>query len=155
LKTMALAPVSAVLLEMTSAAPKLLVIALIIIVARYLLRVVRFAFQSIKRGEVKFSTFDPEWSDPTYHIARVLIIALAVVVAYPYVPGSESPAFKGLTIFVGVLFSLGSSSLLANLIAGYTMTYRRAFHVGDRIKIGDVMGDVTQVRLMVTHLRSV
>jgi len=78
-----------------------------------------------------------------------------VVVCFPYVPGSESPAFRGVTIFIGVLFSLGSSSLLANLIAGYTMTYRRAFHLGDRIKVGDLMGDVTQVGLMVTHLRSV
>ena len=78
-----------------------------------------------------------------------------LVVCYPYIPGSQSPAFKGVTIFIGVLFSLGSSSFLAKLIAGYTMTYRRAFRVGDRIKVADLMGDVTQVGLMVTSLRSV
>jgi small-conductance mechanosensitive channel len=76
------------------------------------------------------------------------------VVAYPYIPGSNTEAFKGVTIFLGVIFSLGSSSVIANVIAGYTMTYRRAFHVGDRVKIGDHIGDVMEVRLLVTHLRT-
>ena len=130
-------------------------IALIVFAAHYTLTIARRGFTAIKQGRFKISGFDPEWSDPTYNIVRVLIIAFAIVVSYPYIPGSESPAFKGITIFIGVLFSLGSSSLLANLIAGYTMTYRRAFRVGDRIRIGDLMGDVTEVGLMVTHLRSV
>jgi len=115
----------------------------------------RYVFTAIKEGKFSVSGFDPDWSDSTYNIVRVLVIAFAVVVSYPYIPGSESPAFKGVTIFIGVLFSLGSSSFLSNLIAGYTMTYRRAFHVGDRIKVGELLGDVTKVGLMVTNLRSV
>jgi small-conductance mechanosensitive channel len=59
------------------------------------------------------------------------------------------------SIFIGVIFSLGSSSFIANLIAGYSMTYRRAFRVGDRIRVGDVTGDVTESGLMVTRLRTV
>ena len=82
------------------------------------------------------------------------MIAFAVVVAYPYIPGSESAAFKGISIFIGVVFSLGSSSVISNVIAGYTMIYRRAFKVGDRVKIGDVVGDVTEMRLQVTRLRT-
>jgi small-conductance mechanosensitive channel len=74
---------------------------------------------------------------------------------YPHVPGSESPAFKGISIFLGVLFSLGSSSAISNIIAGYTMTYRRAFKVGERIKVDDITGDVTDIRLLVTHLRTI
>jgi small-conductance mechanosensitive channel len=61
----------------------------------------------------------------------------------------------GISIFIGVLFSLGSSSAISNIIAGYTMTYRRAFKVGDRIKVEDITGDVTEVRLLVTHLRTI
>ena len=141
--------------ELVSTIPKLLVIALIVIGTRYALKAARYTFSAIKEGKLKVSGFDPEWSDSTYNIVRVLIIAFAVVVSYPYIPGSESPAFKGVTIFIGVLFSLGSSSFLSNLIAGYTMTYRRAFHVGDRIKVGELLGDVTKVGLMVTNLRSV
>ena len=69
------------------------------------------------------------------------IVALALVVAYPYIPGSGSEAFKGISIFIGILFSLGSSSTIANMIAGYTMTYRRAFRLGDRVKISGTMGE--------------
>ena len=75
--------------------------------------------------------------------------------AYPYIPGSRSAAFQSISIFLGVMFSIGSSSFIANIIAGYSMTYRRAFRLGDRIQVGDVFGDVSEIRLQVTHVRSV
>ncbi|MGH7933326.1 MAG: mechanosensitive ion channel family protein [Candidatus Binataceae bacterium] len=153
-RMLTIAPLLLLLGELASTAPKLLLIALIVFAARYVLKMARLAFTAIKEERFKVSGFDPEWSDSTYNIFRVFIIAFAVVVSYPYIPGSETPAFKGVTIFIGVLFSLGSSSFLANLIAGYTMTYRRAFRPGDRIKVGEVIGDVTEVGLMVTRLRS-
>jgi small-conductance mechanosensitive channel len=152
---LAAAPLSILIDKIAKSLPGLLLIGVIVVGARYVLKVAHFAFDLIKQGRLKIAAFDPEWSDSTYNIVRVLVIMFVVIVCYPFFPGSESPAFKGVTIFIGVLFSLGSSSFLANLIAGYTMTYRRAFHTGDRIKIGELMGDVTQVGLMVTHLRSV
>jgi small-conductance mechanosensitive channel len=155
LRSLTLKPVLSLLGQLLSSIPNLIVIALILVATRYLVSFTRFFFSAIRDRRIRLSGFDPDWADSTFKIARVLIIAFALVVCYPYIPGSESPAFKGVTIFLGVLFSLGSSSFLANMIAGYTMTYRRAFHVGDRIKIGDIMGDVSQVRLMVTHLRSI
>jgi small-conductance mechanosensitive channel len=154
LQTLTVVPLSTLADELLAAVPRLLVIFLIVIVARYLIRLARYFFLAIENGSIKLSGFDSEWANPTYNIVRVLIVAFAAMVCYPYIPGSQSAAFKGITIFIGVLFSLGSSSLLSNLIAGYTMTYRRAFHVGDRIQVGDTMGDVTQTGLMVTHLRS-
>jgi small-conductance mechanosensitive channel len=152
---LALVPLFFLMREAAAVVPNLLLIALFVLGARYVLRLARRALTSIKQGRLKIRAFDPEWSDSTYNIVRILVIAFVVIVCYPFIPGSESAAFKGVTIFIGVLFSLGSSSFLANVIAGYTMTYRRAFHVGDRIQVGDLMGDVTQVGLMVTHLRSV
>ena len=98
--------------------------------------------------------FDADWAAPTYKIVRLGIVAFGLIVAYPYIPGSESEAFKGVSLFIGIVFSLGSSSAIANIIAGYMMTYRRAFKVGDRVKIGDAIGDVIQTRLQVTHLKS-
>ena len=151
----AFAPLNLVVSTAIASVPNLLLIAVIVVCARYLLKLAHLAFDSIKHGRIKLSGFDPDWSDSTYNIVRVLIILFVAIVCYPFIPGSQSPAFKGVTIFIGVLFSLGSSSFLANLIAGYMMTYRRAFHVGDRIQVGDLMGDVAQVGLMVTHLRSV
>lgn len=155
LRALTVAPLMVLARESVAAIPRLLVIFVIIAVARHIVRLARYFFSAIESGTIKFSGFEAEWSRPTYNIVRVLIIAFAAMVCYPYIPGSRSEAFKGITIFVGVLFSLGSSSLLANIIAGYTMAYRRAFHVGDRIKVGDLIGDVTEIGLMVTHMRSI
>ena len=135
--------------------PNLIFIAILVGIARYLLKVMRLFFVGIEKRTITLSGFDPDWANPTYKILRLLAIVLAAVVAYPYIPGSESPAFKGISIFMGVIFSLGSSSAISNIIAGYTMTYRRAFKVGDRVKIGDLTGDVAQMRLLVTHLTTI
>ena len=134
--------------------PNLIFLVILIYVFRLVLRLVRLFFQAIANGGIQLAGFDPEWAVPTYKIARFAVIAFGVIVAYPYIPGSHSDAFKGVSLFIGVLFSLGSSSAIANIIAGYMMTYRRAFKVGDRVKIGEAMGDVIQTRLQVTHLRS-
>lgn len=155
LRALTVAPLMVLTRESVAAIPRLLVLFVIIGVARYIVRLARYFFSAIESGGIKFGGFEAEWSRPTYNIVRVLIIAFAAMVCYPYIPGSRSEAFKGITIFIGVLFSLGSSSLLANIIAGYTMAYRRAFHVGDRIKVGDLIGDVTEIGLMVTHMRSI
>jgi small-conductance mechanosensitive channel len=134
--------------------PNLVFLAILVLLTRYVLKTLTLFFAAVEAGTVKLSGFEPEWSTPTYKIVRILVLAFAVVVAYPYIPGSGSEAFKGVSLFLGVIFSLGSSSIIANTIAGYSMTYRRAFRVGDRIKVGDIVGDVTEVRLQVTHVRT-
>ncbi len=134
--------------------PDLVFIAILFVITRYVLKVTRLYFSGIAEGTVTPHGFEPDWAWPTYRILRLLVIIFALVVAYPYIPGSETNAFKGISIFLGVLFSLGSSSIIANVIAGYTMTYRRAFRIGDRVQIGDHIGDVVEMRLLVTHLRT-
>ena len=134
--------------------PNLVFLAVLLVVVRFVLRMTSLFFDAVRRGSITLSGFDREWADPTYRIARVAVVAFGVVVAYPYIPGSESAAFKGVSLFLGVVFSLGSSSVISNMVAGYTMTYRRAFKVGDRIKVGETIGDVIEARLQVTHLRS-
>jgi len=134
--------------------PKLAFLVVLFVITRYLLKLIRLYFNSIADGSAVLPEFDPEWAEPTYRLIRIFLIAFMVIVAYPYIPGSGSEAFKGVSIFIGVLFSLGSSSIIGNLIAGYTMTYRRAFKIGDRIMVGSYMGDVEQVRLLVTYLRT-
>jgi len=94
---------------------------------------------------------DAEVAPTTYKIIRILIIAFVAVIAYPYIPGSLSSAFKGISIFLGVLFSLGSSSAIANLIAGISLTYTRSFQEGDVIKVGESMGVVLERKLNVTR----
>jgi small-conductance mechanosensitive channel len=134
--------------------PNLVFLVVLIVIVRYVLKMVRLFFHGLDSGTVTLPEFDPEWAWPTYRLVRLAILALTVVVAYPYVPGSDSDAFKGVSLFIGVIFSLGSSSLIGNVIAGYSMTYRRAFKIGDRVKIGSYVGEVVRMRLLVTHLRT-
>ena len=155
LMSILLTPLQAMGLGLIESLPGIAFVAVVVIVTRYILRLTRLYFESVDRGTVAIARFDREWALPTYKIARLLIIAFAVVVAYPYIPGSSSEAFKGVSIFLGVVVSLGSSSVIANLMAGYAMIYRRAFKVGDRISIENLTGDVMERRLMVTHLRTI
>ena len=150
----AIDPLKTVGLGLIGMIPNLVFLAVLILLTRTVLRIIRVLFDNVARGSITMSGFDPEWSWPTYRLVRILVVALSVVVAYPYIPGSNSEAFKGVSLFMGIIFSLGSSSLIGNLIAGYSMTYRRAFKLGDRVRIGQNVGDVSQMRLMVTHLRT-
>jgi len=148
-------PLQAMGLGLLESLPGIVFVIVVAIVTRYILRLTRLYFESIDRGAVTLARFDREWALPTYKITRLVFIALALVVAYPYIPGSSSEAFKGVSIFLGVVVSLGSSSVIANLMAGYTMIYRRAFKLGDRITVDNLTGDVIERRLMVTHLRTI
>ncbi len=134
--------------------PNLFFLTVLFVIVRFAMRLVKTIFQSIESGQVKIAGFETEWALPTYRLTRLLIIAFALVVAYPYIPGSSSEAFKGFSVFFGVLISLGASSLVGNVIAGYSVTYRRAFRVGDRIKAGEHVGEVREIRLMATRLRT-
>jgi small-conductance mechanosensitive channel len=151
---MLLDPLRNMALGLIAMLPNLAFLAVLFVVMRYLLRLLRLFFSAIEHGTVTFAGFEREWALPTFRMVRVLVIAFALVVGYPYLPGSQSEAFKGVSILLGVMFSLGSSSAIANIIAGYSLTYRRAYRVGDRVMIGDVLGDVEEMRLQVTHLRS-
>jgi small-conductance mechanosensitive channel len=134
--------------------PNLVFLVILVFVARLLLKGLKIFWDAVERGAVQLTRFDPDWALPTYRLLRILVVAILVVVAYPYIPGSGSAAFKGVSVFLGVIFSLGSSSVVGNVIAGYSMVYRRTFKVGDRVRIGDQVGDVLEIRLLVTHLRS-
>jgi small-conductance mechanosensitive channel len=134
--------------------PDLAFLVILVIIVRFVLQAIRTFFLRIHRGWLRLETFDREWAMPTYRILRILIIAFALVVAYPYIPGSESAAFKGVSLFLGVIFSIGSGSFVSNMMAGYSLTYRGAFRPGERVKIGEHVGVVEEVRAMSTRLRS-
>ncbi len=147
-------PVQKIGLTIVNYIPDLIFIIIIVLVARYGLKLVRLFFSGIEKKTIAIRGFEPDWAIPTYKIVRLLVIVLCAVVIYPYIPGTGSLAFKGISVFAGLLISLGASSVISNILAGYTMVYRRASHVGDRVKIGDFLGDVTEMRLLVTHLMS-
>jgi small-conductance mechanosensitive channel len=147
-------PLASLWFGFLDALPSLAFLVVLWFIVRYLLKLIRAFFRGISRGRITLEGFDPDWATPTYKLVRLAVIAFAVVIAYPYIPGSDSMAFKGVSVFAGVLLSLGSSSFIANSIAGLSMTYRAAFHEGDRIKVGDVVGTVEEIKLMVTKVRT-
>jgi small-conductance mechanosensitive channel len=135
--------------------PNLFFLIVIALVTRYALRLIRAFFSEVGKGRFVIKGFYSEWAEPTFKIVRILVVAFAAVVAFPFIPGSESPAFRGVSIFLGVLVSLGSTSAVANIVAGVILTYMRPFHVGDRVKIADSVGDVVEKTLLVTRIRTV
>ena len=134
--------------------PDFLFLVVLFLITRYGLKLARGVFAAIDKKRLQIKGFETDWAWPTYRIVRMGIIVFALVIAYPFIPGSDSAAFKGVSVLLGVLFSLGSTSVISNVIAGYTMTYRRAFRIGDRVKIGDTVGDVAEMRILVTHVRT-
>jgi small-conductance mechanosensitive channel len=134
--------------------PDLLFLLVIVLLTRYFLRFLHFLFGEVEAGSAHIPGFYADWARPTYKIVRFLVIAFAVVVAFPYVPGSNSEAFKGVSIFLGVLFSLGSSSAVSNIVAGVILTYMRAFVNGDIVSIGETTGQVVGGNMLVTRVRT-
>jgi small-conductance mechanosensitive channel len=149
-----LTPVRFVGIAVLDYLPKLFYIIVILAVMYYVMKFVALLAREFERGNIHIRGFYPEWIQPTYRIVRFLLIAFTAVLVYPFLPGENSPAFKGVGIFLGVLVSLGSTSAVANAVAGIMLTYTQGFRVGDWVKIGDNIGEVTSQNVLATHLRS-
>lgn len=134
--------------------PNLVFIIIIALITFYSIRFIQFVCSALEGGLIGFPGFDQEWARPTYQIVRFLVIAAAITLAIPYLPGSSSPAVQGMSIFFGILVSLGSTAVVANVVAGLALTYTRAFRIGDRVKIADTIGDVIEKTFLVTQIRT-
>ncbi len=135
--------------------PQLFFIVVIVFVTRGLVKIIKALFTEVGRGAISLPGFHVEWAQPTYKIVRFLIFVFAAIIIFPYLPGSDSPAFQGISVFLGILFSLGSSSAISNIVSGIVLTYMRPFNEGDRVKIADTTGDVVEKTLLVTRIRTV
>ncbi|MCB9046088.1 MAG: mechanosensitive ion channel family protein [Chitinophagales bacterium] len=150
-----LSPVKKMLLAMWNYLPNLITIIVIIFIFRYVFRGLKYLKHEVERGALKLPGFYADWATPTYQIIRILVFAFMVVVIFPYLPGSDSPIFQGVSVFLGVLFTFGSSGSLSNIVAGLVLTYMRAYRLGDRVQIGDVTGDIIEKTLLVTRIRTI
>lgn len=135
--------------------PNLITIIVIVFVFRYFLKIINFFKEEIENGKLTIPGFFPDWASPTFQLVRVLIFAFMIVVIFPYLPGSDSPVFQGVTVFLGFLFTFGSAGSLSNIVSGLVLTYMRLFKIGDRVRIGDVTGDVIEKTLLVTRIKTI
>lgn len=150
-----LTPLRSIAAGFVSFIPNLFTIAVIFLVTRYAVKLLRALADGIEQGGLRIASFHAEWARPTFNIARFILYIFMFIVIFPYLPGSSSPAFQGVSVFLGVLLSFGSSSAVSNIIAGLVITYMRPFKVGDRVKIGEVVGDVMEKGLLVTKIRTI
>lgn len=134
--------------------PNLVLVILICVITSYLIKVNQYFFSELRDQRLTIRGFYPDWAEPTAKLVRGLIITAAAIVIFPYLPGSNSPAFKGISVFLGVLLSLGSTSAVAHGVAGTILTYMRAFQVGDFVKIGSDIGEVVEKTFLVTRIRT-
>ena len=114
-----------------------------------------FLKSEIEKGDLKITGFYPDWANPTYQIVRILVFAFMIVVIFPYLPNNDSRVFQGVSVFLGFLFTFSSAGSLSNIIAGLVLTYMRLFSIGDRVKIGEITGDVIEKSLLVTRIRTI
>ena len=147
-------PIRAIFVGIIDYIPKLFTIIVIWYAVRYLVRLVLYLAREVEAGRLKINGFYPDWAMPTFHIARFLLYAFMIAMIYPYLPGSDSGVFQGISVFVGLIVSLGSSTVIGNIIAGLVITYMRPFKMGDRIKLNDTTGDIIEKTPLVTRIRT-
>ncbi|MBB6270090.1 small-conductance mechanosensitive channel [Pedobacter cryoconitis] len=150
-----LSPMKAALNAVAHYLPNLFTVIVIYLIFKYAIRGIKYFFYEIKLGEIQLRGFHADWAIPTFNILKFVLYAFMLILIFPYLPGSGSPAFQGVSVFLGILISLGSSSAITNIVAGLVITYMRPFRIGDRVKIGDVTGDVLEKTMLVTRIKTI
>ena len=147
-------PVKSIFIGVVDYIPNLFTIFIIYMAVKYLVRLFRYLADEVQSEHLKLRGFYPDWAIPTYHIIRFLLYAFMLAMIYPYLPGSNSGVFQGISVFVGLIVSLGSSTVIGNIIAGLVITYMRPFKIGDCIKLNDTTGNVVEKTPLVTRIRT-
>lgn len=149
-----LTPVTSIVKGFIGYLPKLFMVIVIVIIMRYIVRFLRYLSDEIATERLKVPGFYPDWAKATFNITRLFLYAFMLVMIFPLLPSSDTEVFKGVSVFIGIVFSLGSSSIIANMVAGMVITYMRPFKIGDRIKIGELTGDVIEKSPFVTRVKT-
>lgn len=147
-------PVKGILMGIVDYIPDLITIIIICIAIHYLIKLFKYLSNEVATERLKIPGFYPDWAYPTFNIIRFLLYAFMIAMIYPYLPGSDKGVFQGISVFVGLIISLGSSTVIGNIIAGWVITYMRPFKKGDRIKLNDTVGDIIEKTPLVTRIRT-
>lgn len=134
--------------------PNLIFIIIIVFITRHILKIAGISAAAIARGRLSFPGFHKEWAYPTEKIIKFITVILATILVAPYLPGFDTPAFKGISIFLGIILSLGSTTAVANVVSGLVLIYMRAFDDGDRVRIAQIEGDIEEHGMLITRIRT-
>lgn len=147
-------PIKMVLKSVVEYIPNLFIIIVIYYCVKYIIKGIQYIANEIESEKLKITGFYPDWAQPSFNIIRFLLYAFMIAMIYPYLPGSDSGVFQGISVFVGLIVSLGSSTVIGNIIAGLVITYMRPFKLGDRIKLNETTGNVIEKTPFVTRIRT-
>ena len=146
--------IKAILLTVVDFIPGLVIVAVIYLITRFLTRLARLFFDAIESGHVTVPGLYAETAQPTRRIVTVILWLFSLVMMYPYLPGSDSNAFKGVSVFVGLLLSIGSAGTVNQAVSGLMLMYSRALKVGDYVQIGETVGTVVALGMFSTRIRT-
>jgi small-conductance mechanosensitive channel len=149
-----LQPLAAIGLAIVRYIPNLITLVLIFIVIRWALRLFKIFMGAVGEGQITLGSFKPTWAAQTYRLVHIMAVIFAVVVMYPLLPGSDTAAFKGVSVFIGAALTFGGAATLSNLVSGVMLTYNSTFEIGDRVRMGGTVGDVLELGLFFTLLRT-
>ncbi len=143
-----------VLSETINYLPKLILLLGLFVATRVVLGLLKQIFLSIESKQIVWGGFEPAWARPTFQLTRVIVVLFAVILAFPYLPASDTEAFKAIGVMAGVLLSFGSTGAVANATAGLALTYERAFREGDYVSLFGHEGVVERIGVLTTRIRT-
>lgn len=149
-----LSPLKSIVSSVVNYMPDFFTILVILVIFIYIRKFLRFIADQIATGNITIKGFFPDWATPTYNILNVILYIFMFILIFPYLPKSDSSVFQGVSVFAGIMLSLGSTSIIGNLVAGLVITYMRPFRIGDRIKMDDCVGNVVEKTALVTRVRT-
>ncbi|MFA5010694.1 MAG: mechanosensitive ion channel domain-containing protein [Ignavibacteria bacterium] len=145
-------PVNHLLSAFLNSIPNLIVILIVVVITRYFVKLIKFIVEKLETDK---NGTKRDWVIPVYKVIRFFVFVYMFMIIFPYIPGSGKPVFQGLIILIGLFLSVGSASFMSNIFSGLAIAYSNPFKTGDRIKVGDITGDITEKRLLTTKIRTI
>ncbi len=149
-----LTPLKKMIFSFIAFIPDLITIIVIVAITHYGVKFIKYILDSIEQEKIKIPGFYADWAKTTFNLIRIFVWIFSFIIIFPHLPGSSSDAFQGVSVFIGIIFSLGSTAIIGNLVAGLVITYMRPFLIGDMIKVGDKMGSVVQKTTFAVKIRT-
>jgi small-conductance mechanosensitive channel len=146
--------IGSLLSKVVESLPNLFVVFMIFMLNHWFVRISKMFFSKVAKGDIVLTWLDPEAAPPTSKIFTAIIWVFGIVMAYPYIPGTSTDAFKGIGVFLGLLISLGASSMVGQVIGGMVLMYSRAMKVGEIVQVGENYGKVVEIGFFSTKLRT-
>jgi small-conductance mechanosensitive channel len=154
LNTFLVSAIVDVLTSVATAMPDLMIAVVIFFIARGVTGLLKSFFDGVQSGRIEVAWMDGDSARPTRQLAAAAVWVFALVMAYPYIPGSGTEAFKGLSVLVGLMVSIGASGTIGQAASGLILMYTRTFRPGEYVRVADHEGTIVEMGMFTTRLRT-